>query len=57
MQTFIPGQLDTLLDEGGAAKLACMRQTAFIESADLVPLVFTACQCCYWWRTGKRGRW
>ncbi len=42
MRTFIPGQLDRLLDAGGAAKLACMRRTVFIESADLVPLVFAA---------------
>ena len=42
MRTFIPGQLDTLLDQGGAARLACMRRTVFIQSADLVPLVFAA---------------
>ncbi len=42
MRTFIPSQLDGLLDAGGAAKLACMRQTIFIESADLIPLVFAA---------------
>jgi DNA glycosylase AlkZ-like len=42
MRTFNPGQLDGLLDEGGAAKLACMRRTVFIESADLIPLVFAA---------------
>lgn len=42
MRAFIPGQLDRLLDAGAAAKLACMRQTVFIESAELVPLVFAA---------------
>ncbi len=42
MRTFIPGQLDTLLDGGGAAKLGCMRRTVFVESADLIPLVFAA---------------
>ena len=42
MRTFAPVQLDALLDAGRAAKLACMRRTLFIESADLVPLVFAA---------------
>ncbi len=42
MRTFTASQLDGLLDEGGAAKLACMRQTVFIESADLIPLLFAA---------------
>ncbi|HEX9124314.1 MAG TPA: winged helix DNA-binding domain-containing protein [Actinomycetota bacterium] len=42
MRTFAPDQLDALLDEGRAAKLACMRRTLFIESAELVPLVFAA---------------
>ncbi len=42
MRAFLPSHLDMLLDQGGAAKLACMRRTLFIESADLVPLVFAA---------------
>lgn len=42
MRTFAPLQLDALLDAGRAAKLACMRRTLFIESAELVPLVFAA---------------
>ena len=42
MRRFSPSYLDMLLDAGGAAKLACMRRTVFIESADVVPLVFAA---------------
>ena len=42
MPTFAPVQLDTLLDGGRAAKLACMRRTLFIESTELVPIVFAA---------------
>lgn len=42
MRTFIPGQLDMLLDAGSAAKLACMRRTVFVESAEAIPLVFAA---------------
>lgn len=42
MRTFAPAQLEALLDAGRAAKLACMRRTLFIESAELVPLVFAA---------------
>jgi hypothetical protein len=42
IRAFTPHQLDALLDDGRAAKVACMRRTLFIESAELVPLVFAA---------------
>jgi len=51
MRTFAPMQLDVLLDAGRAAKLACMRRTLFIESAQLVPLVFAATR-----KLSSRGR-
>ena len=41
-QAFTPEQLDTLLEDGHAAKVACMRRTLFIESAELVPIVLAA---------------
>lgn len=40
--TFASGQLDALLDEGRAAKVACMRRTLFIVTAEIVPLVLAA---------------
>jgi hypothetical protein len=42
MRTFTPEQLDGLLDQGRAAKVACMRRTLFLESAQLVPVVWAA---------------
>lgn len=42
MRAFAPEALDRVLDGGGAAKLGGMRRTLFIESAELVPLVFAA---------------
>ena len=42
MPTFASERLDALLDEGRAAKVACMRRTLFIESAEFVPLVLAA---------------
>ncbi len=39
IRAFTPEQLDRLLDDGRAAKVACMRRTLFIESAELVPIV------------------
>lgn len=42
MRAFAPGQLDALLEAGRVAKVACMRRTLFIESAQLVPVVLAA---------------
>lgn len=42
MRAFAPEALDRVLDGGGAAKLGGMRRTLFVESAELVPLVFAA---------------
>lgn len=42
MPTFARAQLDELLDAGRAARVACMRRTIFIESAQTVPLVLAA---------------
>jgi hypothetical protein len=42
MAAFHPDRLDALLEAGRAAKVACMRRTLFIESAELVPLAFAA---------------
>ncbi len=42
MRAFESGQLEALLDEGEAAKLACMRGTLFVQAADLIPLVVAA---------------
>lgn len=39
---FAAAQLDSMLDEGRAARVGCMRSTLFIESARLVPLVLAA---------------
>lgn len=39
---FVAAQLDSLLDEGRAARVGCMRRTLFIETAELVPLVLAA---------------
>jgi hypothetical protein len=42
LRRFAPDQLDALLDAGQAARLGCMRQTLFIESAVQVPLLLAA---------------
>lgn len=42
MPAFASAQLDALLDGGSAAKVACMRRTLFIESAESVPVVLAA---------------
>lgn len=42
MRSFTREQLDALLDSGRVVKLPGMRGTIFIESAELVPLVFAA---------------
>lgn len=39
---FVAAQLDSLLDDGRAARVGCMRRTLFIETAELVPLVLAA---------------
>ncbi len=48
---FTSQQLDRLLDCGRAVKVACMRRTLFIESADLVPIVLAATR-----ELAERGR-
>lgn len=42
MRAFAPEGLDRMLDGGRAAKLGGMRRTLFIESTELLPLVFAA---------------
>lgn len=40
--SFADRDLDVLLDSGSAAKIACMRGTLFIESAELIPMLLAA---------------
>ncbi|HET7465300.1 MAG TPA: winged helix DNA-binding domain-containing protein [Candidatus Dormibacteraeota bacterium] len=42
IRDFQPAQLDAVLDAGRAARVPCMRNTLFIESADHVPVVLAA---------------